>query len=453
MREYDVVVVGGGPAGCMAAKYAAKGGASTLIIEADAEIGLPVQCAGLISKRALRESELRENSHNSFIENEIKGAVVRSLSAELVLHAQDKRALAIRRDLFDQELAKAAQKEGAEIILGCRVKDMRQRAGIGAGNGERKLRLATATATTNALANGAEEIRAKVVIGADGVNSSIAKLAGLAVKGSCLNCAQIEGNYEMGRESFAEIFVGRTIAPGFFAWAIPLASNTYDHDYDLNRARIGLCIDKRSVRYHSNNNSSNPNPNPWLFLKRNLAEHPVMAKRYKGGIFNRTSGSIPIPANSTTISRRYKTVKIDKESGILLVGDAAAQIKPITGGGLYYGMKCGKIAGEIAAKACLMGDMTLLNDYENRWQKEIGKEIAFGLMVHRLRCVMSEKDFDTIFQTLSRDDILMRIKKDGDIDYPSIVFREFLMNPSLISIMARNIPKYLFICKRKSDFR
>ncbi|HUV80256.1 MAG TPA: NAD(P)/FAD-dependent oxidoreductase [Candidatus Bathyarchaeia archaeon] len=409
--NYDVVVVGGGPAGCMAAKYAAKAGASTLIIEEDAAIGEPVQCAGLISTRALEESELR--NRNSFINCEIKRAVVHSPSYELTLESPAQRAFAISRNIFDLELAKAAQKEGANIILDSKVKTVRKR------DGEKKLTITTATT------NGAKEIRAGVVIGADGVKSTVAQLAGLNVVRSSLSCAQIEGDYEI-EDTFAEIFVGKTIAPGFFAWTIPLGAE--------NRARIGLCIDRR-FSTHSN---------PLLFLKRNLAEHPVMVKKYKGTIFSRTAGKIPIPVNAGLQGRRHKTVKMDKETGILLVGDAAAQIKPITGGGVYYGMRCGKIAGEIAAQACLRGDMKVLKDYERRWRNEIGNEIAFGLKVHRLRCVMSDRDFDTIVHTLSQSEILQRIKKEGDMDYPSIIFSELLTNPRLIKVMARNIPRYLY---------
>ena len=409
--NYDVVVVGGGPAGCMAAKYAATAGASTLIIEEDAAIGAPVQCAGLISTRALEESELR--NRNSFINCEIKGAVVHSPSYELTLESPAQRAFAISRNIFDLELAKAAQKEGADIILKSKVKTVRKR------DGGKKLTITTATT------NGVKEIRAGVVIGADGVKSTVAQLAGFNVVRSSLSCVQIEGDYEI-EDTFAEIFVGKTTAPGFFAWTIPLGTE--------NRARIGLCIDRR-LSTHSN---------PLLFLKRNLAEHPVMVKKYKGTVFSRTAGRIPIPVNTGLRGRRHKTVKMDKDTGILLVGDAAAQIKPITGGGVYYGMRCGKIAGEIAAQACLMGDMKVLEDYERRWRNEIGEEIAFGLKVHRLRCVMSDRDFDTIVHTLSQSEILQRIKKEGDMDYPSIVFRELLTNPRLIKVMARNIPRYLY---------
>jgi digeranylgeranylglycerophospholipid reductase len=409
--DYDVVVVGGGPAGCMAAKYAAQAGASTLIVEDDTEIGKPVQCAGLISTRALEESELR--NRNPIVNCEIKGAVVYSPSYQLTLESPTQRAFAIRRNVFDQELAKAAQKAGADLILKCRVKQVHHTAG------ERELTLTTATE------NGTQKIRAPVVIGADGVKSTVAQSAGLTVAQHNLTCVQIEGEY-VTEEGFAEIFVGKTVAPGFFAWSIPLGTE--------NRARIGLCVDKRF----------SPHTNPLVFLKRILAQHPVIARKYNGTEFSRTAGKIPIPVTAGLRGQRRKTAKVNKETGLLLVGDAAAQIKPITGGGVYYGLKCGKIAGELAAQACLTGDMTVLNDYDRRWQKELGKEIAVGLKVHRLRCVMSDEDLDTIVRTLSQSEILRRIHREGDMDYPSVLFRELLANPSLVRVMARNILRYLY---------
>ena len=117
MLKYDVIVVGAGPSGCMAAKYAAKAGASTLIVEKGAKIGEPVQCAGLISKRALEESELKDVK--PLINNELKGAIVRSHSYELRIEvpSPDKSAFAIKRDVFDRALAEDALKEGVDVLL------------------------------------------------------------------------------------------------------------------------------------------------------------------------------------------------------------------------------------------------------------------------------------------------------------------------------------------------
>jgi len=399
----------------MAAKYAAKAGASTLIIEENSAIGEPVQCAGLISKRAIEESELK--NIGSFVNCELKGAIVHSQSHELRIESPtpDKRAFAIRRDVFDKELSRAAMDEGAELILNSRVKHVKK-----GGDRERVKLTILAAATTSTGVNLEENgIKANVVIGADGWRSGIARMAGLTVTKNFLNCVQIEGQYEI-HEPVADIFMGKTIAPGFFAWVIPIDETT---------ARIGLCIDKHF----------SPHPNPLPFLKRFLSEHPVITKKYKFGAQSTfTAGAIPIP------TKRQKTVKTEDSTGILLVGDAAAQVKPITGGGVYYGMKCGKIAGEVAARACLERNMELLNGYEKRWQEEVGAEIAFGLKVHRLRCVLSDNDFDRMCRVLSKYDMIQRMANRGDMDYPSFVFRELIKNPGIIMLMAKNIIKYLY---------
>ncbi|MGC9443726.1 MAG: geranylgeranyl reductase family protein [Candidatus Methanospirareceae archaeon] len=405
---YDVVVVGGGPAGCMAARYAAKAGVSTLLLEEHAIIGEPVHCAGLLSTRALAESELQRPER--CISREIKGAIIYSPSHELLLESPRQRAFAVRRDLFDQELANEAVKAGVELLLRCKAKAVRI--------GEEGCELTIATELPNAT----RKITARVVIGADGMRSTVARSAGLRTTQRCLSCAQIEGEYE-AESDYAEIFVGKDVAPGFFAWAIPLGTR--------RRARIGLCIDRE---YSSQTR-------PLAFLKRDLAEHRVLAQKFGGEIYHRSAGAIPLPLNRRM---RSKTTQVTHGSGVLLVGDAAAQIKPITGGGVYYGLRCGKLAGEQAAQACVTGDMSVLHDYERRWRCEIGREIAFGLMVHRLRCAMNDTDYDTLIRTISESELIERIHAKGDMDYPLLALRGLIRHPQLLPLMARSLVKYLY---------
>jgi len=399
----------------MAAKYAAKSGVSTLIIEKDPEIGIPVRCAGLISKRAVEESELK--GVRNFIRNRLKGAIIHSPNYDMQLEARES-AYAIRRDLFDRALAKEAMNSGAEIITGCKV------VGIRMSEGELRIHVDTSNGKK-------EEIGAKVVIGADGVRAGVARMAGMKIMRNLLSCVQVEGSYD-SEGAYAEVFVGREIAPGFFAWAIPL---------DDRIARIGLCIDKRY---------SSPHTTPLAFLKRFMLHEPRMAKRYRGAYFSYTGGAIPIAAGL----KRQKTVKMkmmkDGGVGILLVGDAAAQVKPITGGGVYYGLRCGKIAGEVAAEAASTGDMQVLKHYDRRWRREIGKEIAFGIWVHRLRCMLGDDDLDRIFRALGRE--RRRVEEKGDMDYPSLILREFIKEPEFIKLAVKNIIRYMYIYGRRGKY-
>lgn len=403
MLKYDVVVVGAGPSGCMAAKYAAKEGASVLLVEEDSEIGEPVQCAGLVSERAIEESEIVSKS-NSFVQYQAKGAIVHSLSSHLRIEAPNKRAFAIRRGIFDKLLAEEAIKTGVDILLRSKVVSIEKK--------EAKSVLKVVPVSVN----GKKEIESNVIIGADGVKSRVAKMTKLNISNNrnLLSCAQIEGKYET-LEGFVEVFIGKTVAPGFFMWAIPLNEDI---------ARIGLCIDCADAF----------SKNALLLLKNNLERHSIISKKYKGSVLDFITGAIPIGLQKS----------IDTRKGVLLVGDAAAQVKPVTGGGIYYGIKCGKIAGETAAKAAFSKNTGVLKEYEKRWRRHLAKEIAFGLKVHRLRRKLSDKDFDAIFRLLAQQDMSQLIKKEGDMDYPSILFHILLKNPLIIKLGIKNLTKYLY---------
>jgi geranylgeranyl reductase family protein len=402
--DYDVVVVGAGPVGCMAAKYAAKNGAKTLLIEEHASIGSPVQCAGLLSTRAIRECEVVLDS--GF--HPIKGAFVYAPSRQRIrISGGEIKAYVVDRRIFDRTLAEHAVRSGADILMRTRAVGIdigMATHGHGRGHGRRRI-------LHVAIKGEPDVIEADVVIGADGVQSRIARWAGLDTPDTILSGAQVSTVYDFDDPEFVEIFPG-SCAPGFFAWAIPYHGS----------ARIGLAVRPGSgsvARRGMGSGSEVEHEAAWVHLKRLIAEHPVVSEKCDPGIAGIVLGGIPISVPQQTAA-----------DGLLIVGDAAGQVKPTSGGGVYPGAVCAKIAGKIAADAVLEGDTSArrLSEYDKLWRARIGRELAIGRGINGWMARLSDSEINRLTQVLDDDELLDLITRYGDMDRPSVVVRKLLMN-------------------------
>ncbi len=367
--KYDVVVVGAGPAGAMASRYSALNGAKTLLIEEHAGIGSPVQCTGLISKAALSECEIGEGS---FVLAKMKGAFVYAPNGEeLTIRGNEVKAYVIDRKMFDRELAEASLGAGAELMLKTRFTGL-HKGGISViSNGEKK------------------DIHADIVIGADGIMSGVGRAAGLARCRKFLSGIQFEAPYDAGDAQFVEIFTGNKIAPGFFAWAVPFAG----------MARIGL--------------AKNMDNKTCLNYLDELMRHPVVMSRYRGSRTEHVAGGIPLGPPERTVT-----------DNVMLVGDAAGQVKPTSGGGVYMGAVCAKIAGEVVARAARKETCT--DEYEKRWRSAVGRELAIGMTIHRSLGKLSDENLNEFIAFLNRPGMGERITRYGDMDHPSMLLKELL---------------------------
>ncbi|MCZ7391823.1 MAG: NAD(P)/FAD-dependent oxidoreductase [Candidatus Methanoperedens sp.] len=366
--KYNVVVVGAGPAGAIAAKYAARNGASTLLIEEHASIGSPVQCTGLISTAALKECETGEGN---FVLARMKGAFVYAPNCqELRVEGKDVKAYVIDRKIFDRALVERSLDAGVDLLLKTRFIGMEKGKISVISNGEQK------------------EIQAGVVIGADGIQSSVGRAAGLPRCEKFLSGIQFEAPYAAKDPEFVEIFTGNEIAPGFFAWAVPFKG----------LARIGL--------------AKNPGMPAQVFLEK-LLQHPVVASRYRGSRTEFVLGGIPLgpPVKTAT-------------SGVMLVGDAAGQVKPTSGGGIYMGAVCAKIAGEVAARASR--EEAKLEEYEKRWRGAVGRELAIGMRIHKSLGKLSDENLNEFVAFLNKPAIREVITEYGDMDHPSILLQKLI---------------------------
>ncbi|WP_440953614.1 geranylgeranyl reductase family protein [Methanococcoides sp. FTZ1] len=379
---YDVVVVGAGPTGSTAARYAASYGAKVLMIEEHASIGTPVECTGLLSTRAVAECDI--DPDDDFVLNSVRGAFVHSPNGTcLPIDGGKTKAYVVSRKIFDRRLASMAVEEGTELLLKGRVTGMTEEEGI------RALSVMHMGKPTT--------IRTKMVIGADGVKSTIARHAGLGKVERVLSGIQVEAPYNSDNDDFVELFVGSR-APGFFAWTVPVNEKI---------SRIGLAVEKGNEH------------NAIDYLKEIISADPHICDRHSRSTLDLVVGGIPIGP----LERTYT-------DGVLIAGDAAGQVKPTSGGGIYTGAACAKIAGEVAAKAALEGDVSAqrLGSYEKRWKSELGRELGIGMRIHDFAGGMSDDELDEMIMSMNNPAILEMITKYGDMDHPSRLIKK-LLNP------------------------
>lgn len=375
MMDYDVLVVGAGPAGSMAAKYAALNGAKTLLVEEHGQVGSPVACTGLISRNALEECELEEGN---FINKRIRGAFVHAPNnRNILLDGKRTMAYVVERKIMDREMARLAVNAGAEILISTRAE------GIKPVPGGMSIKVTGP--------EGPGEITASVVIGADGVKSKIARAAGLGNLPHVCSAIQVEASYEPRDPDFVEMFSGSRYAPKYFAWAVPTSGDC---------CRVGLLSDEHAHEY----------------LQRLLNEHEIVSKKARSAV-DLIMGGVPVGTLKRTVT-----------DNVVIVGDAAGQVKPVSYGGIYTGTRCARIAGEVAAKAALAGDASSgrLMEYERRWRADIGRELMLMMRFRQMYGRMTDDDLNEALALLDDPEISEAMTRHGDIDRPSQLAFELL---------------------------
>jgi len=367
--NYDVVVVGGGPAGCAAAGLISKEGYKTLVVEEHQKIGEPVQCAGLVSPRTLEKAAVGED----VVINKIHGAFIHSPGGEVLsVRSQDAYALVIDRPAFDRKLAKAAQNAGADVLTGTR-------AALGDYLPEK--------VTVGLTARGKRTTAcARLLIGADGSNSLVARRIAAAGSRDLIRMYAAEVELECPETDMVHIFLGKKIAPGWFGWIIPV---------DRKNARVGVGVSGRERH-------------PRFYFNKMVESQPGLFKgmsRVRG-----TGGIVPVGRLARIYGERA-----------MLVGDAACQTKPISGGGLYLGLLGAELCAGVAVKALSKGDVSAkcLSEYQSLWEKEMAGEIRAALSYRSVFLTMSDKEMDRLVRFFNHPLWQHIISKYGDIDYPS----------------------------------
>lgn len=359
----DVVVIGAGPAGSMAAKKAAEAGLDVVMLEKRQEIGDPIRCAEGVSKSGLKSLV---DVDPRWIAAEIKGSRIFSPDgASIVLseeQASGKAGYVLERKIFDRTLAMEAARAGAMVMVKTRA--------LGLITKEGKICGVSAMRAGETI-----NIEAPLVIGADGVESKVGRWAGIdtALKPKDIEvAAQFLIQDPSIENDYCHFYLGNEIAPGAYAWIFPKGEEL---------ANVGLGV------LGSKSNSGEPVRLLREFVKSHLPE---------GKIVEMNTGGVPVapPLESVT------------SDGVMLIGDAAHQSDPLTGGGIINGMIAGVIAGEVAADAVSKGDVrkTALKNYEDRWGESNGKKLQRHYELKEFFINLKDNDLNNLLNSLQSED-------------------------------------------------
>lgn len=380
MMETDILVIGAGPAGSSAAKNAALGGAKVLLVDKKSEIGAPKRCAEGVSNGGLESLGIELNP--KWVTQEVDGVRLTSPDGTDVWLTSDDIELPeagyiLERKVFDKHMAMDAARAGAEIRVKTLAKSL-----------ERK---DDGVVVTLESMGKTYDVKSKIIIAADGPESRVGRWAGLnsSTKYKDMESgAQFEMcNVKMERTDVIEFYFG-SVAPGGYAWIFPKGEDI---------ANVGLAVlapktDKTAYEHLLEFVKTCPATQDAQAVEFNIGGDPV------AGMIKELSGD-----------------------NILVVGDAAGQVNPLTGGGIISGMTGGMFAGKVASDAIKAKDYSAkkLSEYNKACEDELGESMNQYLKVKDYLLDLNDKDLDKIakafqdidFEKVSTTEIVKTLMK------------------------------------------
>ena len=385
--KHDAIVIGAGPAGLLAANEIAKRGYAVQVFEEHERVGEPDHCAGLLSTSGLKR--LGISLPKDVIQNTVIGARIYSPAGHSIMIERGKReANVVDRKKFDAWLASRAIDSGAIVTTQTKVKEL-----VRKQNKVQSVRVDTEKD---------EEQSARAFVIAEGSRCRLSGSVGLPVvqRSSKYPAFQYEVSGVDIDENIVEMFYGKRVAPGFFAWIIPLGEK---------RARIGLAArNKSKIRLNA--------------LMRN---HTIISERMKGAKIDRSLGGIVLvgmPISKMTVEN------------VVTVGDTAGIVKATTGGGVILGGMTARVAGKIVAESLSTeGSIAKsLSHYNKKCKSMVFNELRMMHLAQMALTSLDDKGLDSVVKDASSKGLLDVVKSEGDMDLQGNVIKKLLKDPRMI---------------------
>jgi digeranylgeranylglycerophospholipid reductase len=361
--KFDVIIIGAGIVGCYAAGALAQLGYDICVLEKNTEAGSKSSCTGIISGECLDLLPVGRGA----VQFEARSAKIFSPSGQYIRIERDSpQAYVLDRPSLDRSMALQALENGACFhfsTLATSIKVDSQSAEV------------HATCLNEPLV-----FKAGIILIAGGAVTTLTRDAGLGQIHEFAQGAQAEVDCKGLNE--VEIYSGATVAPGFFSWLVPTGKS---------RAKAGLLC------------RGNARPYITALLGRLERQGRITLERQEIKY-----GAVPLKPLGKTFGER-----------LLVVGDAAGQVKPTTGGGIYFGTLCAGMAVTTIHEALSAGNLSArgLSSYQRRWHKMLKQELSIDYWAHRFYRGLDDKQVEHVFNVIERHGIHESILTSPDITF------------------------------------